>query len=149
MQHNPDNLKPARGHAIVEITEVLGGLRAGVFVPAEDHMRKDTAIVRVLKLGPPSRRRHAVRFSMQPPLVTPADHVWPDGYPGIEEGDQIAVPRDVPKAFGWEGKRYAIIDISEVLLKIPDDLDVEVVPWPERKVKEGSVTTTYGAGQWG
>jgi hypothetical protein len=143
---DPTTLTPARGHAIAEIVEVLGGERNGVFVPGEDHMRKDTAMVQILKMGePPMSFHHQPDYTKRPEMKE-GSAPWPKGYPGFSEGDVVCIPRDVPKAFAHDGKRYAIILMSDVLFKSPPDLDVRVIPWDAQNT-HGGHTQTYHINQ--
>ena len=130
---NPQAMVCTPGKVLVCITEVLGGMKKGVWTVAQDHGRKDTATGVVLKVGDPPHYEHFVHAGMRSVDVRSCDETWPREYPGIGEGDVVAFPRDVPRVFVWEDKRYAIIHLHEILFRADPGIQFEVVPWPMPK----------------
>ena len=118
------------GRMLVQITEVLGGLKRGLFHPAEDHVGKDTFRGVIVQIGPTPCKNHA--FSEGVPTgwfeETSGEVPWPEGYAPFSVGDEVILPRDVPKAFSHGESRYAIVEVSEVICRT-NGSDVEVVPW--------------------
>ncbi len=110
MSANPydsTKIRPTRGKMLVEIIEQLGGVtQGGIFLPAAivDKAGKDTAMVRVLRVGPKPFVRKATPSGW---IIT--DVKEPDGFCDYQEGDVALFPRDVPMVFGFQEKRYAIV----------------------------------------
>lgn len=132
---DPSTIRPMPGLIVVEIVEVLGGTtRGGLFVPGvvDDHMGKDTVLCRVLRMGGLPTRAHRKTESGGFEEVM-LDRPWPPELRGISVGDVVVFPRDVPLAFVWEEKRYAIVMEHEGIAVIPaadfDQKNFQVVPW--------------------
>ena len=105
------------GKILVEIVERMGGLsKGGIIIPEIVHntMAKDTAIGKILKRGAPQSYRTALDVTSfcrgdQRRLETE----WGFSRPDI--GSFVSFPRDVPKAWTWADKRYAIILEQEII----------------------------------
>jgi len=114
---NPEKLTLMPGKILVEIVERMGGLsKGGIIIPEIVHntMAKDTAIGKILKRGAPQSYRTALDVTSfcrgdQRRLETE----WGFSRPDI--GSFVSFPRDVPKAWTWADKRYAIILEQEII----------------------------------
>ena len=132
---DPATVNPMPGHLVVQIVEVLGGTtRGGLFVPGvvDDHMGKDTVLCQVLRMGalPTRTYRKAEGGGFEEVLL---DQPWPAELRGISVGDVVLFPRDVPLAFVWEEKRYAVVMEHEAIAAIPaaefDQKNFQVIAW--------------------
>jgi hypothetical protein len=121
---DPSTVKPTEGKVLVEITEVLGGQRGHLWLPPKDDAWKDTAMGRVVSIGPRPAAWHRQLGSGYDLL--PGREPWPAGYPPIEVGQVVVFPRDVPKAWAWEGRRYALILLGEILMLATEEESIEV-----------------------
>lgn len=115
---NPESLSPMPGKILVEIVERMGGVsRGGIIIPKIVHntMAKDTAIGKILKLGEPQTYRvaHERTSFCRGKNQRNLEGQW--GFKRPDIGSFVSFPRDVPKAWTWENKRYAIILEQEIL----------------------------------
>jgi co-chaperonin GroES (HSP10) len=128
-RYDPETIRPLPGKIVVEIVEKQGGMSpGGLFIPALAEQRqhlKDTAICRILKLGPPGTdyfgynkqtREWELRHGSRPIPIR------------LSVGDHVITPRDVPLVFVWDAKRYAIILQHEILAAVDDWIGEEIVP---------------------
>lgn len=148
---DPSRLRPMPGVMVVQIVEVLGGMtKGGIFVPGgtQDHMGKDTCLVRVLAMGGPPTIQY--RRSKDGGMEEKRVGGWPEGYRSISEGDVVVVPRDVPFVFVHDEKRYALVFEHEAIVSMPgDEFDqqgFEVVPWrpaPTEGAPEGDLDREF------
>jgi len=130
LELDPARVHPNRGYLLVEITEKLGGLtKGGIFIPGSiaDTDRKDTAMGRILELGPPPElcTRKKVRGERSDPWVPNPGVAWPDDYEPFVVGHYVIFPRDVPLAFFWKEARYALVYRHECFLHFADPEAVE------------------------
>ena len=140
MNLDPTTVQPTPGKILVEIVEVLGGTtKSGLFRPpqADDHMGKDTFYGKILCVGPPPVLEHH-----RDPTARGGYHVrdaksgkaWSEEVMAqFTEGDIMIFPRDVPLAFGFEDRRFALVLMHEAMFSVDpasfDPTDFEVVPW--------------------
>lgn len=147
LELDPNRVNPMPGLMVVEIIEVLGGMsKGGVFVPGTtmDHMGKDTCAAKVIRKGDPPRERFE-RGSNHGFEARPCEP-WPDAYRAALVGDVVVLPRDVDKAFVWEGKRYAIVREHEAIVAMSEEDYAKggfsVVPWTPGEIGDVSLGVT-------
>jgi len=130
MELDPTRLTCTPGRMLVQITEILGGFKKGLFRPAENHMGKDTFKGVIVQMGPRPCKNHEFQNGVPTGLFEErsCSTPWPEEYVPLAVGDEVILPRDVPKAFSHEKSRYAIVEVSEVICRT-NGSDVEVVPW--------------------
>jgi len=131
MEIDPLTIRCQPGFVLVLITEVLGGMKKGLFHLADDSFEKDTATGKVLQMGPRPSIRHVRDRGLPTANTTYHSDPWPESYPVLADGDVIVFPRDVPKAFSYQESRYALIKLDEILMSTGGH-DVEVMPWRNR-----------------
>lgn len=136
---DPQTVNPMPGNAVVEIVEILGGMtKGGVFIPgnAVDHMGKDTAHCKILRVGDAPALEHYKSGRGPGWDVRPNANgaKWPDEIMNLfQVHDILVMPRDMPMVFIWESRRFAVVHLHEAILHIRgDSFDpqaFEVVPW--------------------
>lgn len=143
MNLDPVLLRPMPGIMVVQIVEVLGGMtKGGIFIPGnhQDHMGKDTCLVKVLAKGPAPvvQYRKGESGGMEEKVVGS----WPESYRTITVGDVVVMPRDMDLVFVFEERRYALVREHEAIVSMPgDEFDqqgFEVVPWRTNSVDGAS-----------
>lgn len=128
---DPTTVRPTAGNAVVQIVEVLGGQKNGLFRPSafQGHMGKDTAFCKVIALGDPPHSAFAIEKGIIRGYTVPAGQPWPVDYLPVQVGDILLMPRDIPKVFVHEELRYGIVHLHEAIAKVQDIDAVEVKPW--------------------
>ena len=134
-QIDPRTVRPTAGHLLVELTERMGGTTpTGLVVPvqADDRPGKDTAYGVLIAIGPQpflKHKSHRTADGRGYMEAVPGPVRWPEGWPGFHAGDILVFPRDVPMAFMWGERRYALIEMSDVIFAV-DEAD------PARSLRE-------------
>ena len=139
---DPEKVRPMAGKILVHLEEQLGGYTpGGLFMPPNpDDTKKDTAIGRVMRLGPMPATRHT-KPGEKPPIDT-RDSVslwtrpnrsgahWPAEFQNLKVDDVICFPRDVHVVIVWNEQRYALVEMEELLFVFEGDYHGEEVVLP-------------------
>ena len=104
ISYDPETVRPLPNHMLIELLQQLGGKNPGgnLFRPAahSNVIGADTAWGRVLKVGPA-------------PFDKRGEPAWPE--PVIQPGELVLIPRDVPRVWGFENRRYCLAIQTEAI----------------------------------
>ena len=156
---DPSTLRLQAGQLIVSLAMNPNRFVRGISRAFETKMNRDTAVVRVERLGPPPNAVGPLLPSEHTGLAPHAslgrsfgghegtldyewregpESAWRQGWPWFV-GQLLLIPRDVPLVVDHGDCRYLLIDATEVMISFGAPLEevreaFEVIPWAWGKI---------------